>query len=62
LLTAESPQKFYGKIPRGYGFKLENIPTIAPKLREVILRTTAAKPGDRFQTAQQLARALAACL
>jgi len=26
------------------------------------LRTTAAKPGDRFQTAQQLARALAASL
>jgi serine/threonine protein kinase, bacterial len=62
LLTAEGPQKFYGKIARGYGFKLENIPTIAPKLRETILRTTASKPGDRFQTAQQLARALAACL
>jgi serine/threonine protein kinase, bacterial len=62
LLTAQSPQKFYGKIARGYGFKVENIPTIAPKLREIILRTTAAKPGDRFQTAQQLARALATCL
>jgi serine/threonine protein kinase, bacterial len=62
LLTAEGPQKFYGKIARGYGFKLDNIPTIAPKLRETILRTTASKPGDRFQTAQQLARALAACL
>ncbi|WP_293157526.1 MULTISPECIES: protein kinase [unclassified Microcoleus] len=62
LLTAQSPQKFYGKIARGYGFKLENIPTIAPKLREVILRTTAAKPGDRFQSAQLLARALATCL
>jgi serine/threonine-protein kinase len=62
LLTAEGPQKFYGKIARGYGFKLDNIPTIAPKLRETILRTTASKPGDRFQTAQQLARALADCL
>jgi serine/threonine-protein kinase len=62
LLTAQSPQKFYGKIARGYGFKLDNIPTIAPKLREIILRTTAAKPGERFQTAQQLARALATCL
>ena len=62
LLTAEGPQKFYGKIARGYGFKLDHIPTIAPKLRETILRTTASKPGDRFQTAQQLARALAACL
>ncbi|MBD1884735.1 protein kinase domain-containing protein [Microcoleus vaginatus] len=62
LLTAQSPQNFYGKIAGGYGFKLENIPTIAPKLRETISRTTAAKPGDRFQTAQQLARALAASL
>ncbi|MEG4811675.1 protein kinase [Microcoleus sp. F8-D3] len=62
LLTAQSPQNFYGKIPGGYGFKLENIPTIAPKLRETILRTTAAKPGDRFQTARQLARSLAASL
>jgi serine/threonine-protein kinase len=62
LLTAQSPQNFYGKIAGGYGFKLENIPTIAPKLRDTILRTTAAKPGDRFQTAQQLARSLAASL
>ncbi len=62
LLTATGPQKFYGKVARGYGFKLENIPTIAPNLRETILRTTAAKPGDRFQTAKQLARALEACL
>jgi len=62
LLTAQSPQNFYGKKAGGYGFKLENIPTITPKLRETILRTTAAKPGDRFQTAQQLARALAASL
>ena len=62
LLTGEGPQKFYGKRARGYGFKLDNIPTIAPKLRETILRTTAANPGERFQTAQQLAQALAACL
>jgi len=62
LLTAQSPQNFYGKKAGGYGFKLENIPTITPKLRETILRTTATKPGDRFQTAQQLARALAASL
>lgn len=62
LLTASSPQKYYGKIAGGYGFKLENIPTLAPKLREIILKTTAAKPGDRFQTAKQLAQSLSACL
>lgn len=62
LLSANGPQKYYGKIAGGYGFKLENIPTITPKLREIILKTTATKPGDRFQTAKQLAQALAACL
>ena len=62
LLTASSPQKYYGKIAGGYGFKLENIPTLAPKLREIILKTTAAKPGDRFQTAKHLAQFLSACL
>jgi serine/threonine-protein kinase len=62
LLTASSPQKYYGKIAGGHGFKLENIPTLAPKLREIILKTTAAKPGDRFQTAKQLAQSLSACL
>ena len=62
LLTASSPQKYYGKIAGGYGFKLENIPTLGPKLRDIILKTTAAKPGDRFQTAKQLAQSLAACL
>jgi serine/threonine protein kinase, bacterial len=62
LLTASSPQKYYGKIAGGYGFKLENIPTLAPKLRDIILKTTAAKPGDRFQTAKQLAQSLSACL
>lgn len=62
LLTASSPQKYYGKIAGGYGFKLENIPTLVPKLRDIILKTTAAKPGDRFQTAKQLAQSLSACL
>ncbi len=62
LLTASSPQKYYGKIAGGYGFKLENIPTLGPKLRDIILKTTAAKPGDRFQTAKQLAQSLSACL
>ncbi|MDQ2096466.1 MAG: FHA domain-containing serine/threonine-protein kinase [Tychonema bourrellyi B0820] len=62
LLTASSPQKYYGKIAGGYGFKLENIPTVGPKLRDIILKTTAAKPGDRFQTAKQLAQSLSACL
>lgn len=62
LLTGESPQKFYGKKSRGYGFNLESVPTITPKLRAVISRVTEPKPSDRYQTAKELSQALAACL
>ncbi|MDB9514843.1 protein kinase [Kamptonema animale CS-326] len=62
LLTGESPQKFYGKRGRDFGFNVERVPTIAPKLRTVISRTTEPKPGDRYPTAKKLAEALAACL
>lgn len=62
LLTGESPHKFYGKRNRSYGFNIESVPTIAPKLRAVILRVTEPKPNDRYQTALELSQALAACL
>ncbi len=63
LLTGESPLKFYGKQQNGYGFNLDSIPTIPPKLREVIDRITAYRARDRYPTtAQALAIALADCL
>ena len=62
LLTGESPHKFYGKRNRGYGFNIESLPTIAPKLRAVISRVTESRPNDRYQTALELSQALAACL
>ncbi len=62
LLTGKSPSNFYK--PRGaeYRFNVENVPTITPKVREVIERVTEPRPRDRYQTAQELAQALSACL
>jgi serine/threonine-protein kinase len=62
LLTGQMPLTFYRKQGRFYQFDLEKVPTIGPKLRSVIGRVTKAKVGDRYQTAQQLIAALAACL
>ncbi len=62
LLTGESPHKFYRAQGRGYRFDLQNVPTIAPKLRAAILRVTQPNPSDRYQTAMELAIALADCL
>ena len=61
LLTGESPFKFYRQRGRGYRFQLESVPTITPGLRRVIERVTEPQPSDRYQTAQEVASALAAC-
>lgn len=62
LLTAETPLKFYGKRGNGYGFELDNVPTITPQLRKVIAQATEYRPKDRYPTAQHLSQALAQCL
>lgn len=62
LLTAETPLKFYGKRGKGFGFDLNNIPTLTPQLREVIERVTEYRPKDRYPTARELSQALANCL
>jgi len=62
LLTGENPMSFYRKVGLGYRFEVRNIPTITPKLRDVIDRVTEPKPRDRYQTAKELAQALDGCL
>jgi serine/threonine-protein kinase len=62
LLTGVNPFKFYRRLGSGYGFDVKGIPTITPQLRELIERVCAPRPRDRHQTAQELSRALAACL
>ena len=62
LLTGEAPHKFYRVQGRAYRFELENVPTISPQLRAAIERVTKPNPSDRYQTAMELAIALADCL
>jgi serine/threonine protein kinase, bacterial len=62
LLTGESPHKFYRPQGRVYKFELESIPTITPQLRAAIERVTKPRGSDRYQTAKDLAIALADCL
>ncbi|NEQ21015.1 MAG: protein kinase [Microcoleus sp. SIO2G3] len=61
LLTGVMPLKFYKKRGSGYGFDVSTIPTITPQLREVIERVCESKVRDRYQTAKELSKALAAC-
>ncbi|HLP88160.1 MAG TPA: FHA domain-containing serine/threonine-protein kinase [Nostocaceae cyanobacterium] len=61
LLTGENPFKFYHQHGRAFRFDVTNIPTITPQLRQVIERATEPLPCDRYQTAKELAVALAAC-
>ncbi|MGB3508808.1 MAG: protein kinase [Microcoleaceae cyanobacterium] len=58
LLTAQSPMHFYDNRGNGYRFYVESVPTITPQLRQVIEKVTQPLPGDRYQTAPELARAL----
>ncbi|RUT08228.1 serine/threonine protein kinase [Dulcicalothrix desertica PCC 7102] len=54
LLSGESPFKYYRQRGRQFRFEIGNIPTITPKLREVIDRLTEPLPRDRYQTAQEV--------
>jgi serine/threonine-protein kinase len=61
LLTGEAPFRFYRLRGRSYRFQVESVPTITPKLRAVLERVTEPSPSDRYQTARELASALAVC-
>ena len=61
LLTGENPFNFYRYRKQNSGFDVANIPTITPQLREIIERVTQHLPRDRYQSAKELAVALAAC-
>lgn len=62
LLTGESPRKYYQQQGRIYCFALENVPTITPRLRQVIEKATEPHLRERYQSAQELAIALAGCI
>lgn len=62
LLTGENPFKFYRQQKRSFRFDVTKVPTITPKLKELIDKVTEPLPRDRYQTAKEVAAALAACL
>jgi len=61
LLTGENPFKYYRQRGRNFRFDVAKVPTISSQLRDVIDRVTEPLPRDRYQTANELAAALAAC-
>jgi serine/threonine-protein kinase len=61
LITGDSPFKFYRQKGRAFRFDVSKIPTVTPKLKDVIDRVTEPLPRDRFQSAKELAAVLAAC-
>ncbi|MDZ7952149.1 protein kinase domain-containing protein [Nostoc sp. DedQUE09] len=61
LLTGENPFKYYRQRGRNFRFDVAKVPTISSQLRDVIDRVTEPLPRDRYQTAKELAAALAVC-
>ena len=61
LLTGENPFKFYRQRGRNFRFDVAKVPTISSQLRHIIDRVTEPLPRDRYQTAKELATALATC-
>jgi serine/threonine-protein kinase len=63
LVTGEQPLKFYKRRrDLSYRLDLQSVEAISPPLREVIEKTTAPKPRDRFASAEELAQALESAL
>ena len=62
LLTGQNPGNFIQHGRRGSYFDVKNVPTITPKLRQIIERVTEILPRDRFQSAKELAGSLMTCL
>jgi len=62
LITGETPYRFYRKRGSEYRFRPEGIPTITPRLQAVLEQASHPQVSDRYQTAPELAQALASCL
>jgi serine/threonine-protein kinase len=62
LMTGEAPLKYYRRFENQFRLDVGKIPTITPKLRRVIEKTSDPDQKRRYPTAQALAQALAICL
>lgn len=61
LLTGESPLKYYRYQNQEYRLCVAGIPTIAPQLQQTIEKACEPQLRYRYQTARELALALAGC-
>lgn len=55
-------EMIYRKLPLGYLAANQNQPGVSGEIQQVILRSLASEPNDRFATAGELAEALGRCL
>lgn len=62
LLTGKAPMQYYRYQSNKFEFDIENIPNLPSNLGQVLSIACQPEPRDRFQTAQELATALANCL
>jgi serine/threonine protein kinase len=60
LLSGQDPSHFYNQREQGYRFYAEYVPGIAPELVPVIRQLTHPNPGDRYQSAPEVADVLRA--
>ncbi len=61
LLTGQEPISFCSRKVGRSRFNLERVSQIVPRLRQIINKACASKVSLRYQDAQELAQALAAC-
>ena len=62
LITGKAPMQYYRYKGAKYEFDVSAIPGLAPSLGKVIEKACRSEFRDRYQTAEELSEALAACL
>jgi Protein kinase domain/FHA domain len=58
LISGQEPNLFYRQREQGYRFYAEYVPGLSPELVSVIRKMTHPHPGDRYQSAYEVATAL----
>lgn len=62
LLTGKTPMQYYHYKGTKYEFDIASIPNLNPPLSQVIDKACRSDFRDRYQTAEELSKALTACL
>ncbi|MGL5807930.1 MAG: protein kinase domain-containing protein [Xenococcaceae cyanobacterium] len=61
LISGKAPMQYYVYKENRYEFDLDSVPEITPQLKKVIAKACEPNVRDRFQSAQELSKALAEC-